>query len=115
MRAIECAKRHRVELIAGDYLDLLPELLRDRRSDRLTVVYQTISTLYLSASQRARLRNVVEQAGRDGPLAWISTPAPDEHGERRGDYPIELTLWPGGHRTIVARMDNAGERLEWVG
>ncbi|MBD0330412.1 MAG: DUF2332 domain-containing protein [Thermoleophilia bacterium] len=103
------------ELIAGDYVELLPDLLRDRDGSALTVVFQTLSTVYLADERRDRLRELVERAGREGPLAWISTPTPDEHGQRRGDYPLELALWPGGERRIVARMDNHGTWLEWLG
>jgi hypothetical protein len=56
------------------------------------------------------------------PLAWISTPTPEEQGQTRpgslGDveaYPLELTIWPGGERRIVARMSNAGDTLQWIG
>ena len=79
------------------------------------VVFQTISTVYLSDEERARLRAIVDGAGAVGPLAWISTPTPEEHGQRRGDYPLELALWPGEERRIVARMNVRGEWLEWIG
>jgi hypothetical protein len=71
--------------------------------------------VYLSDDERAQLREMVDEAGREAPLAWISTPTPEEHGQRRGDYPLELAVWPGGERRIVARMDVRGERLEWAG
>lgn len=108
-------RRHPPELIRGDYLELLPGLLRERDDGVLTVVFQTLSTVYLSDEQRARLTEIVEDARRDGPLAWISTPTPEEHGERRGDYPLELAVWPGLERRIVARMDVRGEQLGWIG
>jgi hypothetical protein len=100
--------------VRGDYLDLLPAILRDRDDDALTVVFQTISTVYLADEGRTRLRVIVDEGGADGPLAWISTPTPEEHGQRRGDYPLELAVWPGGERRIVARMNIRGEWLEWL-
>ncbi|MGH3133414.1 MAG: DUF2332 domain-containing protein [Gaiellaceae bacterium] len=103
------------EVMRGDYLDLLPGLLRERSDAALTVVYQTLSTVYLSDEQRAKLRTIVDAAGEAGPLAWISTPTPEEHGQRRGDYPLELAVWPGGARRMVARMNVRGEWLEWMG
>ncbi len=99
----------------GDYVELLPEIVRDRDDYGLMVVFQTISTVYLSDEERARLRAIVDGAGAVGPLAWISTPTPGEHGQRRGDYPLELALWPGEERRIVARMNVRGEWLEWIG
>jgi hypothetical protein len=103
------------ELVRGDYVELLPELLHERDDGAVTVVFQTISTVYLADERRERLRELVDRAGADGPLAWISTPTPEEHGQRRGDYPLELALWPGGERRIAARMDNHGTWLEWLG
>jgi hypothetical protein len=102
------------ELIRGDYLELLHWLLRQRDDAALTVVFQTLSSVYLSDEGRTRLRAIVDVAGAEGPLAWISTPTPEEHGRRGGDYPLELALWPPGERRIVGRMNVRGEWLEWL-
>ncbi|HUF01316.1 MAG TPA: DUF2332 domain-containing protein [Gaiellaceae bacterium] len=102
-------------LVRGDYLEVLPELLGDRDETSMTVVFQTHSTVYLTDEERGRLRSIVEAAGAEGPLAWISTPTPEEHGQRRGDYPLELATWPGGSRRIVARTSVRAEWLEWSG
>ena len=77
----------------------------------ILVVFQTLSTVYLSDEERGRLREIVDAAGEEGPLAWISTPTPEEHGQRRGDYPLELAIWPGGERRFVARMNVRGQAL----
>jgi hypothetical protein len=114
-QASEVLGREPPELVRGDYLDLLPGILQARSDSALTVVFQTISTVYLSDEERDSLRAIVEKAGAEGPLAWISTPTPEEHGQRRGDYPLELAIWPGRERRIVARMNVRGEWLEWVG
>jgi hypothetical protein len=114
-RAAEVVRREPPELVRGDYLEVLPRVLRRRNARALTVVFQTISTVYLSDEERVRLRVIIEEAGAEGPLAWISTPTPEEHGEQRGDYPLELALWPAGERRIVARMNVRGEWLEWIG
>jgi hypothetical protein len=114
-RAADVLRLDPPELVRGDYLELLPEILRDRDDHGFTVVFQTISTVYLSADERGQLREIVDGAGADSSLAWISTPTPEEHGQRRGDYPLELAVWPGGERRIVARMNVRGEWLEWLG
>jgi hypothetical protein len=114
-RGVETLRQDPPELVRGNYLDVLPHVLRERDERTLTVVFQTISTVYLSAEERTRLRVVIDEAGAAGPLAWISTPTPEEHGQRRGDYPVELALWPGGDRRIVARMNVRGTWLEWAG
>jgi hypothetical protein len=114
-RAAEVAADQKPEVVRGDYLELLPDILRRRTDDTLTVVFQTHSSVYLSDEGRARLRALVDAAGADGPLAWISTPTPEEHGQHNGDYPLELAIWPGGERRIVARTNVRGEWLEWSG
>lgn len=115
LQAIEIARTQPPELIKGDYLHLLPELLAARDGDALTVVVQTLSAIYLTLEQRARLWAIIEAAGRIGPLAYVWTPTPEEHGQRRGDYPVELAIWPGGARRFIARMENHGEWLDWLG
>lgn len=113
--AAEVLRREPPELVQGDYVELLPQLLAEREQGALTVVFQTISTIYLSPERVARVREVIEEAGRDAPLAWISTPTPEEHGLRGRQYPLELALWPGGRRRLVGETSNAGEWLEWLG
>ena len=112
--AAEVVRTERPELLAGDYLEVLPDLLRKRDESALTVVFQTLSTVYLTDDEREHLRGAIDAAGAEAPLAWVSTPTPEEHGERRGDYPIELALWPGGRRHIAARMNVRGEWVEWI-
>lgn len=114
-RAADVLRADPPELIRGDYIELLPDLLEERRDDALMVVFQTISTIYLSLEDRSRLRAIVDRAGAEGPLAWISTPTPEEHGLRGKQYPLELAVWPGGERRLVAQMANGGEWLEWWG
>jgi hypothetical protein len=114
-RAVQLARDEPPELLRGNYLDLLPQLLAERDEATLTVVFQTHSTIYLPVEQRVGLRAIIDSAGESAPLAWISAPTPEEHGQRRGDYPLELALWPGGGRRIVARTDVRGDWLEWLG
>lgn len=115
MRAVAIARQDPPTLMRGDYLDLLPDLLAERDDAAMTVVYQTLSAVYLSDEQRALLRTIVDEAGAAGPLAYIWTPTPEEHGQRRGDYPIELAIWPGPERRFIARMENHGEWIDWIG
>lgn len=112
-RAADVLRGERVELIRGDYVDLLPDLLARRDDGALTVVFQTISTIYLPPERVTHLREIVDAAGAEGPLGWISTPTPEEHGLRGHEYPLELALWPHADRRLVAETSNAGEWLDW--
>lgn len=114
-RAVGVLRRDPPELVRGDYLELLPSLLAERDDGALTVVFQTISTIYLPLDDRDRLRAAVDRAAADAPLAWISTPTPEEHGLRGRQYPLELALWPGHGRALVGEMANGGEWLDWWG
>jgi hypothetical protein len=114
-RAADVLRGDPPELVRGDYVELLPELLRDRDDGALTVVFQSISTIYLRAEEVAEVRRAVEAAGAEGPLVWISTPTPEEHGLRGRQYPLELAAWPGAERRLVAETSNAGEWLDWWG
>jgi hypothetical protein len=112
--AIEIVRREPPELVRGDYVELLPALLAERRNDALTVVFQTASTAYLPHERLRRLLAVLEEAGRAGPLAWLSTRTYREHGRRTDHYPVELRVWPGEAR-VVERLDYHGAWLEWLG
>ena len=63
---------------------------------------------------RAELRELLEEAGREGPLGWISTRAVEELEEDRTDsYELEVGLWPGGKRRLLLRCDFHGNWIRW--
>jgi hypothetical protein len=104
--ALAIARGDRPEILAGDYVDLLPAVLADRNPDALTVVFQTVSTVYLDAARYAELRGIVDGAG----VAWISTRRySEEETGLQGGFELEL-----GSR-LMARMGYHGQWLEWHG
>lgn len=112
--AIAILRREPPTLVRGDYVELLPAALAERDDEALTVVFQTASTGYIGAERRAELRALLEQAGRDGPLGWISTRAVEELEEDRHDsYELEVGLWPAGERRLLLRCDFHGNWLRW--
>ena len=114
--AISILRREPPTLVRGDYVELLPDVLAERDDEALTVVFQTASTGYIGAERRAELRALLERAGREGPLGWISTRAAEELEEDRHDsYELELGLWPGGERRLLLRCDFHGNWLRWRG
>ena len=116
--ALEVVRREPPELVAGDYLDVLPGVLAERAPDALTVVFNSATTAYLSAGERGRLAELIEAAGEEGPLAWLSY-------EHVGDdvegaigfetFALDLRVWPGGEKRRLARLDGHGNRLCWLG
>jgi len=97
-------------------VELLPSVLAERDDQALTVVFQTASTGYIGAERRARLRELLEAAGREEPLGWVSTRAAEELEEDRDDsYELEVALWPGGERRFLLRCDFHGNWIRWRG
>jgi hypothetical protein len=111
-RAIEALRRAPPELVRGDFVELLPSVLTDRRSDGLTVVFQTATLGYLEPEQRSRLREALAAAGAARPLAFVSTGRPREAGATH--WGVTLHSWPGGDRTLLAEADYHGAWLAWL-
>jgi hypothetical protein len=113
-RAIAILRREPPTLVRGDYVELLPVVLAQRDEEALTVVFQTASTGYIGREKRAELRALLEEAGREGPLGWVSTRAVEELEEDRHDsYELEVGLWPGGERRFLLRCDFHGNWIRW--
>jgi hypothetical protein len=111
-RAIEVVRRDPPELLAGDYVETLPTLLRERDEDSLTVVFQSASIGYLGKGGVARLLERLEEAGRDGPFGWVSLGVPGENG--KGEFVLAVRRWPGGDERRLARVQHHGRWLDWV-
>ena len=113
--AVLRAEPEPLELIQGDYVELLPELLAERPDDAVTVVFQTASTGYLPPQAAGRLRESLEAAGDDArPLAWVSTRRRDEReGTSDDHFELELRVWPGSAR-LAAHLDFHGNWLDWL-
>jgi hypothetical protein len=103
------------QLIRGDYVELLPDILAGRPADAATVVFQTASTAYLTPEERARLRATLDAAGSAGaPLAWISSRTHEEQASESDDgWELELRIWPDEGR-LVALVDYHGNWIDWV-
>jgi hypothetical protein len=109
--AIEAIRADPPELVLGDFVEVLPELLARRRPAVLTVVFQTATLGYVSPEQRRRLRTVLEEAGEAGRLAFVSTGRP--RVERATHWGVSVQTWPGA-RVLVAEADYHGAWLEWL-
>ena len=98
------------ELVRGDYVELLPELLTGRSDGPLTLVFQTASTGYLKGEQRRYLYGALDEAARDQPLGWVSTVPPADPGVRA--FAVEAAVLPGERRRLM-HADFHGSWLAW--
>ena len=80
-----------------------------------TVVFHSVVSEYLRVQVRERfvaaLRDAGARATNARPLAWVQLEpisALRHHG-------LELTLWPGGETSILARCSAHGSDVEWLG
>jgi hypothetical protein len=108
-RAIEVLRADPPELVQGDYVESLGPLLDDRIEGTQLVVFQTASTMYLTADELERLRRVLHAAGQKEPFTYLGTAAgPDNAG-----YALEVQHVPDSEPARVALFDFHGEWLEW--
>jgi hypothetical protein len=108
-QAIEAVRADPPELVRGDYVEELPAVLAGLPDHGLTVVFQTASFGYIGDEGRARVRDVLEEAGRSRRLAFISTGKPRD-GE---DWGLRIVYWPGGEREFAGHADFHGTWLHW--
>jgi hypothetical protein len=113
-RAIAIARTCERDLRRGDYVDLLPGVLAERRDDALTVVFHSVSTTYLDDDRYGELVSALERGGADGPLAWVSFEGP-RHDPDYGGVALSVTRWPGGRTERIAKVDFHAAWLEWMG
>jgi hypothetical protein len=109
--AIEAVRADLPELVRGDFVEELPEVLAALPRDALTVVFQTASFGYIGDEGRARVRSVLEEAGAERPLAFISTGKP--RAPEEDCWGLRLVFWPGGEREFAGHADFHGSWLQW--
>lgn len=110
-RAIEVVRADPPRILRGDYVERLEPLLAKRSGEALTVVYQTASFFQLAEEARARVEEILDEAGRREPLALVSAEHPDR--EDADYWRLYFQLWPG-ERKVVARLDFHGRWLDWL-
>jgi hypothetical protein len=111
-RAIEALREDPPELVRGDLVEVLPDLLARRREGALTVVFQTAVLGYVDAERREGVYRALAAAGAAGPLAFVSTGQPN--GDVHDYWGVWVQTWPGGERRLLARADFHGAWLDWL-
>jgi hypothetical protein len=107
--AIAAVRADPPELIQGDFVELLPEVLAAQPRDVPTVVFQTAALGYVEPERRERVRRALDDAGVELPLAFVSAGNP-----RTGvmDWGLRIVYWPGGGREFVGHADYHGAWID---
>jgi len=111
-QAIAALRQDPPEIVQGDFVEVLPELLARRRPDALTVVLQVAAAGYLSDEGWERLEAGLSDAGAEAPLAYVFAGQPEDGSHNY--WGLWVTTWPGGEREVVAHADFHGAWLEWL-
>jgi hypothetical protein len=112
-RAIALARTCHIDLRRGDYVDLLPGVLEERREDALTVIFHSVSSTYLTDERYAELVSTLSRAAAEGPLGWVSLEGP-RHDPEYGGVALDITRWPDGKARRLAKADFHAAWLEWL-
>lgn len=114
-RALDAAARLRPPVARGDAIDWLDGRLRQTWPGHVHVVCHTIAWQYFPAAAQARGEALLAAAGArataEAPLVRLAMEA---DGAPRGAA-LVLTLWPGGHRVALGRVDFHGRWIDWAG
>jgi hypothetical protein len=113
-QAIAVVREEPPELFAGDFVELLPQVLADRDPETFTVVFDSTSTVYLEEEAARRLAEAMAEAGAHGPLAWVSYELPAGADASYDSFSLEAQVWPGGERRLLARLDGHANWLAWA-
>ncbi len=109
-RAIESLRADPPELMRGDIAKELPGVLAARRSEALTLVFETATLGYLPEEGIERVRSAIDEAGASGNLAFVATGR-----GRTGDkhWGLRIVYYPGAEREFAGEADYHGAWLDW--
>jgi hypothetical protein len=110
-RAFAAVRADPPEVVQGDYVELLPELLAERDPEVLTIVLASATLAYLSDEQVARVRAALDEAGWAGRLVFVSTGRgrTSEHDH----WGLRIVYYPGAEREFAGEADYHGAWLDW--
>ena len=98
----------------ADACDWLAERLATPRPGTIHLVTHTVAWQYFPQETRERCLGAMQAAGAkataDAPVARLSMEGDEHKGQ---GAPIELTIWPGGHKLALGRVDFHGRWVDW--
>lgn len=111
--AIPAVRDDPPEIVQGDAVERLPELVGRLPADATRVVYNTQVLYQLTDDERDRIRAHIRESGRDQPLYWIS----GEGAHPDYDESIELTITHSAdgelEERLVAAYQQHGRWVAW--
>lgn len=107
--AIAAVRSDPPQLIQGDFVERLSDVLAAQPGDVPTVVFQTAALGYVEEARRGRVRQALDEAGVELLLAFISAGNP-RTGEM--DWGLRIVYWPGGGREFVGHADYHGAWID---
>jgi hypothetical protein len=115
--ALTVARTVPVSVERADAAEWLERRLASPPNELTTVVYHSVVLQYLDDAARARMRAILEEAGRaatqESPLVWLRLEPPDVAAAARFD--VTLTAWPGGDEQVIATAPPHGLPATWIG
>lgn len=117
--AVELARRIPARVDRDSALTWLPTRLAEPAPGAATAVFHSIVLQYLSPTERAAFRAVLDEAGAratpDAPLYWLYLePETPDTLDRAAPFVVELTSWPGGDRRRLAISGAHGTNVRWL-
>ena len=118
--AVALARDAGVRVERADAAEWLAARLPQRARDAATVVYHSIFLQYPPRETRAAIAAAIESAGaqatRAAPLAWLRLEPETVLGGplESTRMLLDLTIWPGGERRILAATDGHVRSVEML-
>ena len=111
--ALEVAQREQIEIDRAHAIPWLSSALASPSAGAATVVFHSVMIIYLERDERARVREVLADAGArataQAPLAWLRLEPPGKQLE----FELRLTSWPSGEERLLAVAGPHGRPVEW--
>ena len=109
-RAIEVLQHNPPSLLAGNALELLPQVIAETSADTVLCIYHTFSLYQLLPAAREQLSGIISAASTTRDIYWFGI-----EGNRDGNF-VTLTCYQrgAGEETLLARCHPHGRWLEWL-
>jgi hypothetical protein len=107
--AVQIARRHPVSVVAGDALDVLPDVVADAPDEAGLVVFHSFVVNQLDAAGRESLVGLLDRLGRDRPIHRLSLEWLDADQE-----PMLDEIVHGAGRNERRRLGAVHHHGEWI-